>query len=225
MISQELKEKVTNLRKLGKTYTEINKLLNIRIPKSTLSYWCDAIDLPLGYERKVREYNKCNLEKARKASLISKRICREDNIERIINENLHLVDTLKNKDTAKIVLSVLYITEGSKSKRGSITFGNSDPLIIGLFLCLLRFCYIVDESKFRCTLQCRADQDIKELEHFWSGITKIPLSKFYKARVDPRTINKPSKKKDYKGVCRINYFSAKIFIELINVGKLICMGR
>lgn len=217
--------KAKNLRKLGKTYTEINKLLNIRIPKSTLSYWCNGLDLPLGYERKVQEYNKFNLEKARKAALISRRICRENNIERIIKENSHLVGNLKNKDIAKIVLTVLYMTEGSRHISGSIMFGNSDPSIIGLFLNLLRFCYIIDESKFRCTLQCRADQNIKELEILWSNITGISLDRFYKARIDPRTINKPSKKKDYKGVCRINYFSAKIYYELINVAKLICKGR
>ncbi|MFH0955926.1 MAG: hypothetical protein V1801_01785 [Candidatus Falkowbacteria bacterium] len=225
MVNQELKENVKNLRKLGKTYTEINRLLNVSIPKSTLSYWCNSLDLPLGYERKVQEYNKHNLIKARKAALVSKRISRENNIERIIKENLHLVDYLKNKDTAKIVLTVLYMTEGSRRAKGSITFGNSDPLIIGLFLNLLRFCYIIDEKKFRCTLQCRADQNIKELESYWSNITGIMLDKFYKARIDPRTINKPSKNKDYKGVCRINYFSAKIYHELLNVAKLLCEGR
>lgn len=225
MNSKKLKDKAIKLRKLGKTYAEINKLLNGCIPKSTLSYWCKSLNLSLGYERKVEEYNKFNLEKARAAAQISKRICRENNVKRIINENSHLVGNLKNKDIAKIVLTVLYMAEGSKRANGSITFGNSDPLIIGLFLNLLRLCYIIDETKFRCTLQCRADQDIKKLEDFWSGTTNIPLAQFYKARVDPRTINKPSKKKDYKGVCRINYFSAKIYHELVNIAKLLCMGR
>lgn len=217
--------KAKNLRKLGKTYSEINRLLNTSVLKSTLSYWCNGLDLPLGYEHKVEEYNKHNLIKAREAALISKRICREINIERIVKENLHLVENLKNKDTAKIVLTILYMTEGSKNTKSAIMFGNSDPLLVGLFLNLLRFCYIIDEKKFRCTLQCRADQNIRELENFWSNITGIPLDKFYKARIDPRTINKPSKNKDYRGVCRINYFSAKIYHELVNVAELICEGR
>ena len=77
MISQELKEKAKNLRILGKTYLEINKLLNISIPKSTLSYWCHNLDLPLGYEHKVKEYNKHNLIKARGLALKSKKIKRD----------------------------------------------------------------------------------------------------------------------------------------------------
>ena len=89
---------------------------------------------------------------------------------------------------------------------------------------LLRYCYNLDESKFRCTLLCRADQNIKKLEEFWSQITKIPLSQFYKARIDPRTIGKPSKKLNYKGVCRIDYFSTDIFIEMTQIPKIIHKG-
>ena len=90
---------------------------------------------------------------------------------------------------------------------------------------LLRHYYTIDESKFRCTLQCRADQNIQELENFWANITGISKNKFYKARIDPRTINKSSRKKDYKGVCRIDYFSAEVFIDLMSAAKNICEGR
>ena len=86
---------------------------------------------------------------------------------------------------------------------------------------LLRFCYNIDEKKFRCTLQCRVDQNIPKLEKFWGEITKIPLSQFYKARIDPRTIGKTSKNIDYKGVCRIDYFSADIFLDLMQIPKTI----
>ena len=85
----------------------------------------------------------------------------------------------------------------------------------------MRNCYNIDESKFRCTIQCRADQDIPYLEKFWLRLTKIPKKQFYGARVDPRTIGKPSLKPDYKGVCRLDYFSARIYNELLVMGKMI----
>jgi hypothetical protein len=120
---------------------------------------------------------------------------------------------------------MLYLGEGSKdSKRGSLMFGNSDPFIVSLFLRLLRCCYNINEGKFRCTLQCRADQNIKKLERFWFRITGIPLSQFYRARVDPRTIGKKSNKLDYKGVCRIDYFSAELFIELKQIAEIVNKG-
>lgn len=221
MEKQELKKRVINLRKGGRTYSEILSILGVSIPKSTLSEWCKNVSLPLGFERRIRDYNKFHLIKARKIALAKKKIAREKYLNGIKKRNLHLSKLLKNKDIAKIALAMLYLGEGSKTRKGSIMFGNSDPFIISLFLSLLRFCYRLGEKKFRCTLQCRADQDIKTLEKFWSGVTKIPLSQFYEARVDPRTIGKKSKKPDYKGVCRIDYFSAELFIELIQITKII----
>lgn len=218
------RKKVEDLRREGKTYQEIQKKMDLLIPKSTLSFWCKKIDLPHGYKNRIDAYNKFNLAKARKIALALHRVERKKYLNSIMERNRHLKFALKNKDTAKIALAILYLGEGSKGQRGSLMFGNSDSLIISLFLRLLRHCYNIDERKFRCTLQCRADQNIKKLELFWSRVTKIPLSQFYKARVDPRTINKPSKKKDYKGVCRIDYFSADLFFEITKIPEIINKG-
>ncbi len=223
MNKQKLREQVIKLRRQGKTYSEIQSRLGLIIPKSTLSYWCRNTPLPLNYQRKIQEYNKINLNKARKIALIVNKIKKEKRLQLILSHNLHLSGILKNRDVAKVALAMLYLGEGSK-KRGALTFANSDPFIISLFLRLLRYCYNLDESKFRCTLLCRADQNIKKLEEFWSQITKIPLSQFYKARIDPRTIGKPSKKLNYKGVCRIDYFSTDIFIEMTQIPKIIHKG-
>ena len=92
------------------------------------------------------------------------------------------------------------------------------------FLYLLRYCYDIDEKKLRCTVQSRADQNVGELEKFWSKITEIPPSQFYKTRIDSRTIGKKSKKLNYKGVCRIDYFSGDLFIELMQIPKIIYKG-
>lgn len=224
MNRNELKGKARDLRTKGKTYFQIQNLLNCYIPKSTLSNWCKELSLPLGYEDKIREYNKFNLAKARKIALEVKKKQKEDYLKDVDSKNCYLAENLKNKNIAKIVLATLYLAEGSKSNC-ILTIGNSDPLIIKLFLNLLRFCYKLDESKFRCTVQCRADQNIKELEEFWSNITLIALKQFYKARIDQRSVNKPTIKKNYKGVCRIDYFSSKIFVDLMSIAKIICMGH
>ena len=220
----KLKEKAIRLRKQGKTYLEIQRTLGVRISKSTLSYWCRNIPLPLGYQRKVREYNKFNLNKARKIALAVNKEKREKYLKSVAKRNVHLRGILKNRDVAKIALAMLYLGEGAKTQKSSLMFGNSDPFMVSLFLRLLRYCYNIDEGKFRCTLQCRADQNIKKLEKFWSKVTKIPSPQFYKVQVDPRTIGKPSRKPNYKGVCRIDYFSADLFIELKNIAETIHKG-
>jgi hypothetical protein len=220
----KLKEKVKKFRKKGKTYSEIQKSLGIAIPKSTLSYWCSNIKLPKEYQDRIQKIILKNAHKGRATALIVNRIKREKYLKSVADRNKHLARLLENKDIAKIALAMLYLGEGSKKQRGFMTFANSDPFIISLFLSSLRYCYNIDESKFRCTLMCRADHKIKKLEKFWSQVTKIPLSQFYKARSDARTIGKPSKKPDYKGVCCIDYFSADLFIELMQIPGIIYKG-
>jgi hypothetical protein len=218
-----LKSAAIDLRLKGKTYPEIREILKVNIPKSTLSTWCKGIELPKEYINKFKLIELDNLKKARIFSLASKEKIQKDRFNKIRDDNKHLLNLKYNNDTAKIILAILYLCEGTKSKKNaSITLGNSDPLIINLFLQLLRFCYNIDESKFRCTVQCRHDQNINRLESYWSDITKIPRKQFYEARIDPRSIGKKSLKPDYKGVCRINYFSSDIFWNLTIIGEIIC---
>lgn len=223
MESKLLKQKVVGLRRSGKTYSEINSILGTQLPKSTLTYWCKEILLTKIHRERIRSLVCKNIEKARELALAANRTKKNKYFKLIVNKNKHLPGVLKNDDVAKIALAMLYACEGGKSG-GSIKFGNSDPVIIGLFLTLLRQCYRVNEKKFRCTLQSRANQDIKRLNQFWSKVTNIPLNQFYKARIDPRTIGKMTKKLEYKGVCKIDYFSADIFNELNQVLKILYLG-
>jgi len=218
----KLKEKVITLRKKGNTYNEIILKLKIAIPKGTLSSWCRDIPLPYEYKAKLKKLNDEALVKARICSIEASKVARQKELEIIHSENFPLIKTIKDKNVAKIALAMLYLGEGHKNrKRGALGFGNSDPMTIALFMELMRNVYDIDERKFRCTLLCRADQNIKKLEKLWSKTTKVPLSQFYKARIDPRTIGKPTKKLEYKGVCVIDYFSAKIFAELLEIPKIL----
>lgn len=221
MYDIEFKKKVISLRKEGRTYSEINRILKTNIPKSTLSVWSAHANLSDSEKVRIEKAILTNSQKGRLNALANNRVKRERYFLDIHERIKHLKNILHDKNVAKIALSMLYLGEGSKTQKGSLLFCNSDPGIINLFLRLFRYLYIIDESKFRCTLQCRADQDIKGLEKFWSRITEIPASKFYKAQIDPRTIGKPSKKLDYKGVCRIDYFSADIYHEIMKIGKLL----
>jgi len=224
MKREQIIEKSKKLRAQGKTYKEIQELLNVKIPKSTLSYWCKDVYLPIEYKAKLKKLNLLNSEKGRAMALVVNKRIRDEYLKSVIDRNKGLKNVFKDKDVSKIALAMLYLGEGGKTQRGSLSFGNSDPFIISLFIFLMRYCYNIDEHKFRCTLQCRADQNTKILEKFWSDITNVSLDKFYKAKIDPRTIGKPTKKKEYKGVCRIDYFSADIFHDLMAIPKVIYKG-
>lgn len=216
-----LKEKVIKLRKQRKTYSEIQKELNLSIPKSTLSYWCRNIPLSNSYFKKVKILNLKNLEKARVLAVLANKKKQERLLSEFRVKNESLIRHL-NKGVCKLLLSILYLGEGSKHKSTRcLILGSSDPKIIQLYLTLLNKCFHISKKKFRVSIGCRADQNIKELEEYWHSITKIPFSQFHKTQVDKRTINKRTKKKDYKGVCRILYFDTKIQLELEQLAQQI----
>ncbi len=52
-------------------------------------------------------------------------------------------------------------------------------------------------------------------------ITGIPKRLFYKTRIDSRTVGKPTLKKDYKGVLRVDYFDTKVQLDLESLADLI----
>lgn len=221
MKSKTIKDEVRSLRAKGMTYSQIKSYLNIPLPKSTISYWCRGVTKPAEYYQNLANIVGANLKRSRNLAVKAKNKKMQEYYRSIYEINKNIRGLLNDKKVVKLILSILYLAEGTKKHRSSLTFGNSDPGIIKFFLNLLRQSYAIDESKFRCTIQCRADQNIKKLEKFWSIQTGIPLSKFYKARIDSRTIGRVSRNKGYLGVCRLDYFSAHIFHELEIINQII----
>lgn len=210
---------VLRLRSQGKTYSEIQNILRVHIPKSTLSQWCKEVKMSATHKLRIEMLSSNNLERGRKKSLIINSRKRIERVRLFQTSNTELWDRYTKDDaTRKIVLAILYIAEGHKN-RDSVVFGNSDPGIIRMFMRLMRSTYKIDESKFRITVQCRADQNPEILKIFWSKVTKVSYEQFYKPQIDKRTVGKPTKKRDYKGVCRIDYFSTVIDQELKYIAR------
>lgn len=212
------------MRSEGKTYKEIQNQIGVAIPKSTLSLWCKKIDDfsdKKSYENKIRSAVLGGGSRGRQAALVANKIRRKHYLQALEKKNAPLVQLLQDSKIGKITLAVLYLAEGGKFRKGAVMFGNSDPAIIALFLNLLRKTYPINRVNFRCTVQCRSDQSISALESFWEEVTRIPRSQFYRARVDMRSVGKITRKSEYKGVYRIDYFSANIYNDIMSVCKLI----
>lgn len=216
---------IKHLRFLGSTYREMQEIVGKRIPKATLFHWCRYVPLSPEYEEKIRECNKKSWAKARKVCLENRKIRWVEFNKEITSKNLPIARVIKDAKSAKIALAMLCLGEASKSKNGRATvlsLGNSDPRIITIFMTLMKKCFPVDPRNIRGVVQCRADQNIKELEIYWSNHTKIPLSQFYKASIDMRTLGKPTKKEDYKGVFVVTYLGfGKIQLELESLAQMI----
>lgn len=210
---------VIKLRSKGKTYREIQTILGAAIPKSTLSHWCRDVKMSKANRDEINKLSSNILQRGREKASKNRKIRNLEREKYFEESNIALWEKYKyDQTTRKIVLAILYITEGHKNK-SSVAFGNSDAGIIRMFMNLLRTVYKLDETKFRVTVQCRADQSPEKLKRFWATITKVPPEQFYKPQIDHRTAGKPTKQKDYKGVCRIDYFSAIIDKELKYIAR------
>ena len=217
--------RVRSLRAKGKTYSEISREIKIKIPKSTLSNWCEKVSLPIWYAEKIQTINKKNFSKALKIAWAVNKLKRERFLRSLLADKGQIVRNLKNKAFLKSLLAVLYLGEGTKWKsHAGLVLGSSDPTIIILYIRLLHICYGINLEQLRCRVSYRADQNIHALQKYWSRITSIPLKNFYKTIPDPRTVGKPTKRKDYMGVCVISCAGTHIQLELEMIPKVILEG-
>ncbi|MDD5750350.1 MAG: hypothetical protein PHU56_01725 [Candidatus Pacebacteria bacterium] len=224
MDREQLRKKAIGLRRTGKTYSEIQQALKIKIPKSTLSYWCNGIELPFRCQERIKKIVSDNQKKSRAAALMAKKEKRQQFLKGLVGKNFYLIDKLQDKDFLKVILAMIYYCEGSKWKNHSgLMLGNSDPRLLNFYVNLLKKCYpdVISNEIFRCWVSHRADQDINGLNRFWSQKLGIPLRCFYKIKPDPRTVGKPTKREDYKGVCVVSSRGSEIQLELETIAKML----
>ena len=216
---ESVKHEARRLRRRGRTYSEINTQLGLNIPKSTLNGWFNGLVLPDFYEEKIKKINRISFRKAVRIARKVNKNKLESRLKVLREKNQHLLNLI-DRDVGVLMLAMLYICEGSKyPTTRQVKFGSSHPGIMKLFIVLLRGCFNLDESKFRGRVHCRADQNIKFLERYWSNISDVPLDKFRKALIDKRTIGKPTKNINYKGVFVVSYFDTDIQLELQFLGE------
>jgi len=145
-----LKPKIIALRKLGKTYTEICKIVGIKISKGTLSDWCGSIPLSFKQKQRVAHLIKKGASKGRATALVINKLKRDKYLKSLVTGNKHLAGLIKDKNIAKIALAVLYLGEGAKwrSHRG-LMLGSADPKIIRFYLSLLDKCYGITPERLQ----------------------------------------------------------------------------
>ena len=115
-------------------------------------------------------------------------------------------------------MATFYLAEGTK-KESCFVFANSNAGILEGIIKLLRFSYQIDESKFRCCLHLRKDQNEEQSKNFWSKTLDIPKSRFLKTQFDKRTIKKTYE--SYKGVCVLHYYDMALQRRILYIGEKI----
>jgi hypothetical protein len=147
-------------------------------------------------KRKIGEAIRClNVTKYKKG---------EFKIKEILNNS---------EEKLKIAGIMLYWGEGTKSG-GTVTFSNSDPVMVKVFIKFLRNICGIAEDRLRALLHVYSDQDEKKLKSFWSKNTNIPGRQFSKSFVHIKRGGSYKKNSQY-GTISLRY-SDKRLLTIIN---------
>lgn len=213
--NEKIKNEAEQLRKAGISYGDIKKTLNI--PKSTLSVWFSK-KFPYKFDKKAQAEH---LKNIRPLAMAAKKKRTEEearNIQEKIGQEIKKYP-LTNIGFLKSILAGLYWAEGAKYKGVSgLKFVNTDPNLTHLYITLLRKCYDLDEGRFRIKLHLHYYHNKKEGKNFWSKLLNIPETQFANPYIKKRS-KKRRFRKNFMGICFINYLNSNIRKELLELGK------
>lgn len=213
--SNETRREVLRMGKSGRTYAEIRE--KFLIPKSTLSVWFKNAGKKPDRTRQLEHLKRVRLiafvtihrNKERRVALATG----------IAEKELGQLP-LKNKSVQKAFLAMLYWAEGTKSDKAGLRFVNTDPALAKLYISLLRSAYSLDESRIRIRIHLHYYHRHHEAIAFWSKLLDVPSSQFGKIYVKKRSVLKRFRK-NFQGICFINYFDSAIRRELFSLGQQI----
>jgi len=200
--------KAIELRKLGKSYSEIRK--EMRVSKSSLSRWLKDVKLTPAQEERLyvelRAKNAYRLVKENQRK-------RVERTERIVGAAKQQANTLL-KDPLFLAGLMLYWAEGDKSEKSEyVKFSNSDPAMIKFMMKWFRKICRIPEDKFRIELHIHKLHCRKDIENYWSKVVGIPLSQFYKTQIKPTSLGQ-RKNYLYNGTCAIRIGSKDLFRKI-----------
>lgn len=204
-----IKSQAMLLRKKGCSLKEVCK--ELKIAKSTASVWLSNVE--------ISNEGKLLLEQKKKAT--RQNLIRYITVNKIKKGIWHgcLVETAKRdlkqiiytKTLNRLLCSLLYWAEGAKDL-GRVTFTNSDPKMVSIFLKLFKDSFNINPIRIRACLHLHEYHNEVELKSYWSKVTTIPLNQFMKSYRKPHTGIR--KKAGYKGCVNISYGDFRIAHEL-----------
>ena len=156
-ISDSIKDQIFKLRQHGHSIPEMHRLLGVS--KSTVSRYAKKVDI-------LPEYKNRWLERRNASKIISEKAWKVAN-----KASEEFIENLTDKDL-KIIGATLYWAEGAKRE---LSFINSDPEMVRLFVKILTSAYGVPKSSIQVSLRLFEDISTPEALRFWSGITGIEL--------------------------------------------------
>ncbi len=204
MKASEMKSAI-KMREAGSSINEISQHLGVS--KSSVSTWVRNVTLSDEQRSMLihKGFSKSAIEKRRQSRLKSEAEKRElvisvaeRQIQELTLEKLLLIGTM------------LYWAEGGKTKR-MVRFSNGDPRMIEIMMVFFRKVCKVPEHKFRGYIHIHPHLDSKAAEQYWSRVSDIPLSQFYKTYNKKNVSSKNKRHSLPYGVFDIYILDAHLF--------------
>lgn len=194
----QLRNKAINLRKEGKSYSEIMRELNV--PKSTLSYWLRDISLTEKQNSDLNERLQDKISKGRLKTSIALRARRMVRENRVFDEaEREFKEFIEDPFFTAGIL--LYWAEGAK-KSNYFSFINSDPAMLILMVKWLKKYFALESSLLKYRLYIHLPYRNENCEEYWAKLLDISSENFYKTTYKP-TPHDVKKNNDYKGCLRV----------------------
>jgi len=207
----KIEEKLLSQKLRGQGLS-INEICNkTGFSKGSVSLWVRNIELSKAQKNELSQkgFKKEIIEKRR-----TTRLTNENNRRQIIIDKAK--EDIKNISEKELWLIgiALYWGEGGKANRSSVQLSNGDPRIIGLMMKFFkRICKIPDE-KFRGYIHIHQHLDVKKAENYWSSISGIPLSQFYKTYSKPNKSSQSKKDSLPFGTFDIYVHNTELFLKI-----------
>jgi len=197
------KRRVIELRKKGKSYSEIKKIINVS--KSSLSLWLKDIiltneqvqGLMMKKVRAVERYKK-SMRKRRKERLNG---YYEDQIRKWI--------PLSQRE--KFIAGLfLYWGEGNKVSTNAVNISNTDPSVIRFTVYWINKCLQIPEKDIYIKLHLYSDMNIEYETEFWSKTLGINKERFTKPYIKESLRKDVDQKGFGHGTCNISVYRTVI---------------
>ncbi|MFE6486459.1 hypothetical protein ACFVGN_26495 [Streptomyces sp. NPDC057757] len=197
----DLRARARELRLRGWTYDRIQ--VELGCSKGSISLWVRDLPKP---ERQKRTPEEASAIAKRGWEATMRR--REEERRQTQRRATEEVGAMTERELFLVGVG-LYWAEGSKNKpyrrQERITFVNSDPNMITVFLSWLRLLK-VEQSRHRFSVQIHESADVKAAEEFWAhhvGIEATDLLKTTLKRHNPST-NRMNTDEGYRGCLRVD---------------------
>ena len=208
MKARERKEAI-KLRNSGLAINEISRRL--KVSKSSVSLWVRNVSLTAKQLDVLqgKKYTKSAIEKRRVTRLTRENARRQVIIDGATEEVLNI--SIKEL----FLLAVgLYWAEGSKTRRGTVEFSNSDPRLIQIMVRFFKEICLVPQQKFRGHIHLHPHLNAKKAEKYWSKISSIPTKQFFKTSQQYNRASKGKKDSLPYGTFSIYVCSTELFLRI-----------